>query len=79
MTILQAMKTIHKYCTSYLFSTPSFWSGAGSVMNLGGSYFSFNHSTSDNEADRKAIDSDFFMVGQDCWSAFEEIGELEES
>lgn len=72
------MKTIHKYCTSYLFSTSSFLTGAGSVINLAGNYFSFNYSTSGNEADRKAIDSDFFMVGQDCWSAFEEIGELEE-
>ena len=59
------MKCLGRFRSDFLFSTPSFLSGAGSVMNIAGNYYEFNDSTSGIIADHKAIDSDFRMIGQD--------------
>ena len=37
----------------------------GSILNLAGSYFEYNYSKSDNEADLKALNSDLDNVGED--------------
>lgn len=52
-------------CTDFLFSTPSFLSGAGTVFNVVGSYYFYNYSTSDFEADLRALKCDWEMVGKD--------------
>ncbi len=62
-----------KYSTGFLYSTPSFLSGFGSVMNLSGDYFDYSTSKSDNDADRKALRSDFNMIGQDISIALDEF------
>lgn len=54
--------------SDFLFSTPNFLVGAGSVMNIAGNYYSFNESESESEADAKAIENDFRMVGQDIYN-----------
>ncbi|MCX6277049.1 MAG: hypothetical protein NT004_03000 [Bacteroidetes bacterium] len=67
------MKKLHRYTTGFLFSTPSFFSGAGTVMNLAGNYYDFNASETDFEADEVAIANDFRMVGQDFYDVLESI------
>ncbi len=37
----------------------------GSILNLAGNYFEYNYSKSDNEADLKALTSDWNNVGED--------------
>ena len=54
-----------KYKTNILFPRSSVLIGAGSIFNIAGNYFLFNYSKSDKEADRKAIESDWGMVGDD--------------
>jgi hypothetical protein len=67
------MKKQKRYKTDYLFSNPSFLSGAGTVMNLAGNYYQFNTFDTDFEADSKAIENDFRMIGQDIFDAVEHI------
>ena len=69
------MKKQKRYATDFLFSTPSFLSGAGTVINLAGNYYEFNASDSGFEADKKAIENDFRMVGQDICDVIETIKE----
>jgi hypothetical protein len=59
------MTTYRRYKTNILFHRPSFIDGIGSIFNLAGNYFEFNYSKSGEEADRKAIESDWGMVGYD--------------
>lgn len=58
--------------TDFLFSTPSFLTGTGSIFNIRGNYFSFNTSSSPELADMRAMESDWHMVGVDLRKAFEE-------
>lgn len=53
------------YHTDFLFPDSGFWTGAGSVTNLSGNYFDFSVSKSEQEADTKAMSSDWGMVGKD--------------
>jgi len=54
-----------KYRTDFLYPTNDFLSGLGNVLNVAGNYYSFNYSSSDEEADSKAIESDWGVIGQD--------------
>lgn len=54
-----------RYKTDYLLPRNNFWVGMGSILNLAGSYFEYNYSESDNEADIKALTSDWENVGED--------------
>lgn len=47
--------------------------GMGSAINLAGNYFDFSSSSSESEADNRALESDWGMVGQDIQSAREKI------
>lgn len=69
------MKKTKKYRTDFLFPTPSFLIGAGSVLNIAGNYFDFNYSSSDTEADNKAILSDWGVIGQDILLAETQLKE----
>jgi hypothetical protein len=70
------MKTQNRFKTDFLFSTPSFWIGAGTVINLAGNFYEFNLSESGFEADEKAIENDICMVGQDIYDAIAQINEI---
>jgi hypothetical protein len=63
----------NRYISDFLFSTPNFLSGAGTVMNLAGDYYKFNDSKSELEADSRAIRNDFNMIGQDIADAIENV------
>lgn len=69
------MKKQKSYSTDFLFSTPSFLSGAGTVMNLAGNFYEFNSSESGFEADEKAIQNDFRMIGQDFSDVVDKVKE----
>jgi hypothetical protein len=55
--------------TDYLFAMPSFWSGVGRVLDLGGQFDELNWSEDPDESDENAIFSDFRAVGIDIQSA----------
>ncbi len=63
------MKKNKSYRSDFLFATPSFVMGAGSVLNIAGNYFSFNYSSSYRQADTKAISSDWGVIGGDIEKA----------
>jgi hypothetical protein len=42
----------------------------GSVLNISGNYFPFNYSKSDEDADKKAIQSDWAIIGQDIEKSY---------
>lgn len=68
------MRDKRKHESGFLFSTPSFLIGAGSVLNLAGNYYRYNLSESDYAADCRAIKNDFAMIGQDINDAMLNIG-----
>jgi hypothetical protein len=55
--------------SDFLFAQNSFLVGAGSAFDLWGSYFSYNTSRTANEADGRAIFSDWAMAGKDIQNA----------
>lgn len=66
------LKMNPKARTDFLFSSPNFWVGFGSTMNLCGGYFSYNWSKTPSEADARAIQNDWEVVGEDLRSALRE-------
>jgi len=60
---------IKRVKTDYLFSQPSFASGAARTLDLWGQFDDYNSSESTIEADEKAIAADWFVVGQDIADA----------
>lgn len=52
-------------CTGFLYSDPSLLKGVGTVFNVWGNYYSFNYSPTTEEADERAIASDWRIVGKD--------------
>jgi hypothetical protein len=53
------------HSTDYLFAKSSFLTGAGTVLNLRGDYYLYNYSDSGEEADIKALASDWKAIGND--------------
>jgi hypothetical protein len=51
--------------TDFLFARPSFWSGFGRLLDLWGKYDDYNTSRSVEEADMRALYSDWRITGQD--------------
>lgn len=63
--------------TDFLFSTPSFLTGAGSIFNLAGNYYEYNLSSSGEEADSRAMQCDWAMVGNDLSNALDAYEQIE--
>lgn len=57
--------------TGFLFAGPSIWSGAARLLDLGCTFNVYNYSPTDEEADAKAVYSDWLMVGNDIRNAFQ--------
>ncbi|MBP5983573.1 MAG: hypothetical protein KA734_07615 [Fluviicola sp.] len=53
------------FSTNFLLPKNNFFIGMGSVLNLGGNYFNYKTSNSEVEADKKALFSDWWNVGND--------------
>ena len=58
-----------KVKSDFLFATPSFASGAARTLDLWGQFDAYNASENGEEADAKAIASDWIVVGQDIQAA----------
>jgi len=59
------MTKIKKYRTNILFPRSSAIIGIGTIINIYGNYFHFNYSKSGEEADKKAIENDWGVIGND--------------
>jgi len=65
------MRRLKKLYTTYvLFPRNSFGIGLGSTFNIAGNYYKFNYSKTDQEADAKAIENDWGVIGQDLADTF---------
>jgi|Laugrespbdmm15sn_2_1035079.scaffolds.fasta_scaffold241259_1 hypothetical protein len=61
-----------KYTSTFLLPKTSFWTGVSSILNIsGGNTSLFNSADSGEEADLKALRSDWGVVGQDFEMALE--------
>lgn len=56
-----------------LFATPSFLTGAARLVDLGGVFDKYNGSGSEEEADSRALASDWLVVGDDLRKAMENV------
>jgi hypothetical protein len=61
------------YKSDYIFVTPSFLMGMGSILNIAGNYFPFAQASSPAEADYNAIESDWGVIGRDIQNATEDV------
>ena len=59
--------------TDFLFPRMDWITGAGSVIDLAGTYYLRNSSDSEAEADSLAVFSDWSMVGEDLRQAFHKV------
>jgi len=55
--------------TDFLFAQPSFIGGMASIMDLGTTLVIFNESHTPEEADSRAVKSDWIITGDDIRSA----------
>lgn len=51
--------------TGFLFEKTGFWKGVGSIFGFCGDYYEFNTSNTHDEADKKALKSDWQNIGED--------------
>ncbi len=61
------------YKTDFLFGESSFLDGMGSVLNISGQNFDYNTSSTPQEADAKALQNDWGVIGQDITEAISTI------
>jgi hypothetical protein len=61
--------------SDFLFAVPTVLSGVARTLDLGGTFDSYNASTTELEADRKAIAVDWKAVGSDLTKAMREFDE----
>lgn len=59
--------------TTFLFSTPSFLTGAASVIDLGGTLVTYNQSRDSDAADLRALRADNEAVAVDAGAALQEL------
>ena len=62
-----------KVQSDFLMAAPSFYSGAGRLLDWCGLHDVYNASRTGNEADTKAMFADWYMVGQDINDAMVEF------
>lgn len=55
-----------------LYARPSFFEGMARLFDFGGSLNQYNYSKSPNEADLRAMEADWQMVGEDLRNALKE-------
>ena len=62
----------NKVKSDFLFAQPSFASGAARVFDMFGQFDEYNISETTEEADAKAIASDWIVIGLDIADAIEQ-------
>lgn len=58
--------------SDFLFANPSFVSGVARVADLGGAFDAYNTTDTPEDADRRALQQDWIVVGEDLRRAIEE-------
>jgi hypothetical protein len=61
--------------TDFLVARPSFWTGVGRVLDLWGKFDDYNVSRTTEEADMRALYSDWRITGQDIRDAWIQVHE----
>jgi hypothetical protein len=61
--------------TGFLFAAPDFLQGFASALDLGGTLIEYNVSGSPQQADMRAIASDWAVTGKDIQTATENLAE----
>lgn len=59
--------------TDFLLATMTRLTGAGNVFNLWGSFYDYNYSATPEEADARALFSDWAVVGDDIRTVLRSI------
>jgi len=67
------LKKLRRYKTNTLFHRTSLTDGFGSIINVAGNYYVFNYSRLGEEADQKAIENDWGVIGNDILKAVSEL------
>lgn len=65
--------------TCFLFADPSFLAGLAAVLDIGGGLIVYNESRSGQEADYRALASDWAVVGKDILVAIDNFEENEKT
>ncbi len=65
--------------SGFLFAPPGFIQGLASVLDLGGTLVEYNISRTPQEADMKAIASDWAITGKDIQIAIKKLVEEKEA
>ena len=60
--------------TDFLFARPSFVEGLSRILDIGNTMNEYNRSGDEKEADKKALQSDFRMIGKDIEFAIKKYG-----
>ncbi|MGA8151017.1 MAG: hypothetical protein WB952_08715 [Terriglobales bacterium] len=63
----------NKVKSGFLYSDPSFLSGAARALDLYGLYDAYNISTTPQEADARALAADWIVTGQDLQEALDDF------
>lgn len=58
--------------SDFLFALPSFWGGIARTLDIGSTLNVYNESKSAEEADSRAIESDWHVTGEDIRRAMDE-------
>jgi hypothetical protein len=61
--------------TGFLYANPGFWQGAASVIDMGATLVEFNSSPTTQEADVRAIASDWAITGKELKRAMDTFAE----
>ena len=64
--------------SDFLFAQPSFASGVARVLDLGGAYDAYNSSDSGEVADQLALETDWYVVGDELRDAILRTYSLQE-
>lgn len=63
--------------TGFLFASPSFLAGWAAVLDVAGTLNVYNESKSGQEADARALASDWAVIGKDILKAAEQLEQKE--
>ncbi len=72
------MSNLDQSLTFMLFARPSFLEGMARIVDLGGTLQVYNESKTAEEADAKALLSDWLSVGDDLRDSIRKYGESQE-
>ncbi len=59
--------------SDFLFARPSFIEGLARIVDFGGTLNEYNRSKTAEEADKRALKSDFEVIGRDLREAIDEF------